>query len=162
MRTRTALAGAAAAALLTGVTIGAAVATPSSTGDLRPTSGTQYSGVLEGSTTGPTKAKQDGVELKTQARPTTVTTFDLTYPAGSWSGWHAHPGIVVVVVKSGTVVRETPCESETFTAGDAFTEVGPHNVTNPGTEPAILAITRIYPTDRTAEPRIDLPEPACR
>jgi hypothetical protein len=66
----------------------------------------------------PMKVSQDGIELKTKSE-TTVTTFDLTYPPGSFSGWHSHPGIVIVVVKSGTVIRQTGCDAgETFTVGD--------------------------------------------
>ena len=110
---------------------------------------------------GPNKVSQDGIELKTKTE-TDVTTFDLTYPPGSFSGWHAHPGIVLVVVKSGSVVRQTDCgPGETFTVNDAFTEVGPHYVSNPGSEPAVLSITRIYPTSAESTPRIDLPAPVC-
>jgi hypothetical protein len=66
------------------------------------------------------------------------------------------------VVKSGTVIRQTGCDAgETFTVGDAFTEVGPHYVSNPGTEDAVLSITRIYPTNQATTPRIDEPAPVC-
>ncbi|MFS0705023.1 hypothetical protein AB6N23_10925 [Cellulomonas sp. 179-A 9B4 NHS] len=95
-----------------------------------------------------------------------MTTFDLTYEGGEYSGWHAHPGIVVAVVTAGSVVRQAPgrhgrCATETFTVGDAFTEVGAHHVANASaTEPAVLSITRIHPTSAT-EGRVDLPAP-CR
>ncbi|MCU1442843.1 MAG: cupin [Cryobacterium sp.] len=119
------------------------------------------SGVLDGSSRHPMKVSQDGIELKTKSE-TTVTTFDLIYPPGSFSGWHSHPGIVIVVVKSGTVIRQTGCDAgETFTVGDAFTEVGPHYVSNPGTEDAVLSITRIYPTNQATTPRVDEPAPVC-
>ena len=36
-------------------------------------------------------------------------------PAG-FSGWHTHPGIVFVVVQSGSVVRQVGCTSHTYTA----------------------------------------------
>jgi hypothetical protein len=85
-----------------------------------------------------------------------VSTFDLTYGPNSESGWHSHQGIVVVVVKSGPVVRQTPCDdAEVFTVGDAFTEVGSHNVSNPDSTPAVLSITRILPTAEVGEPRIE-------
>lgn len=122
--------------------------------------GPASTGVLSKSAMGPTKAKQDGVTLKT-LKETKVTTFDLTYPPGSFSGWHAHPGIVIAVVKSGSVVRQTGCKSETFIAGESFTEVGSHYVSNPGSVDAVLSITRIYPSSGTLTPRIDEPAPDC-
>lgn len=118
------------------------------------------SGALHGTDSGPFKISQDGIELKTKS-PTTVTTFELTYPPGAFSGWHSHPGIVIAVVKSGTVVRQTGCDAgEVFTQGDSFTEVGPHYVSNPGSTPAVLSITRIYPTSMP-QPSDDEPAPVC-
>ncbi|HYI33257.1 MAG TPA: hypothetical protein VEX88_07325 [Glaciibacter sp.] len=118
------------------------------------------SGTLDGTSSVPSKVTQDGIELKTKTA-TTVTTFDLTYPPGGFSGWHSHPGIVIVVVKSGAVVRQTGCDAgDTFTVGQAFTEVGPHYVSNPGSEPAVLSITRIFPEAETVG-RIDEPAPVC-
>ncbi|MGC5173292.1 cupin domain-containing protein [Micromonospora sp. DT81.3] len=118
------------------------------------------SGILDETANGPTKVSQDGIQLKTKDE-TTVTTFDLTYPAGSFSGWHSHPGIVIVVVKSGTVVRQTGCDAgEMFGVNQSFTEVGPHYVSNPGTEPAVLSITRIFPSSETVA-RHDEPAPLC-
>ncbi len=88
--------------------------------------------------------------------------FELLYPARSVSGWHSHHGIVLAVVVSGSVERESGCRTETFTAGDAFYEVGPHNVSNPSTkEAAVLSITRIFPTELGGA-RIPEDEPRCR
>jgi quercetin dioxygenase-like cupin family protein len=130
------------------------VATPGSAPGATPSD--TVSGVLGG----PTKAKQDKIELKTQV-PATVTTFDLTYPPGGFSGWHSHPGIVIAVVKQGSVIRQTGCTRQTFPVGQSFTEVGPHYVSNASaTDPAVLSITRIYPTSATVS-RIDEPAPTC-
>lgn len=109
----------------------------------------------------PLRVSQDGITLSAHG-PTDVTTFDLTYPPGSYSGWHSHPGIVVAVVRSGAVVRQSGCRAETFTAGEAFTEVGPHHVSNPSrTRDAVLSITRIYPASGAGTPRLDEPAPVC-
>src|SRR5664279_2469046 len=120
-----------------------------------------------GTLDGPTKAKNDGITLKTHG-DTKVATFELTYPVGSFSGWHYHPGIVIAVVKSGTVVRRVGCRSKTFTAGESFTEVDPHYVSNYYTStddskaaPAILEITQIYPADAPSR-RIEAKAPHCR
>ena len=87
-----------------------------------------------------------------------MATFTLTYPPGAYSGWHSHPGIVVAVVKSGTVLRQVGCRKETFTVGDSFTEVGTHRVSNPETVDAVLEITQIYPSDAPAR-RIEQTDP---
>lgn len=164
-RTRTTALVATAALLVIGAWVTAAVATPGS-GDTTVTS--SVSGRLDDSDRRRTlKVAQDGVTLMTR-EATTVTTFDLTYPPGSYSGWHSHPGIVIAVVVSGKVVRQTPCApAETFgvdtggTLVGSFTEVGPHHMSNPFDEPAVLSITRIYPTADAATPRIDEPAPIC-
>jgi hypothetical protein len=153
-----------AAGLLGVVYVSSAAATPPSTDP--PEASDLVSGPLDGSTgRHPLRVEQDGVELKVK-QPTTVATFDLTYEPLEFSGWHSHPGIVVVVVKSGTVERTTPgkhghCTTQTFTAGTSFTEVGTHDVANPSaTDAAVLSITRIYPSDATVS-RIDQPAPDC-
>jgi quercetin dioxygenase-like cupin family protein len=114
-----------------------------------------------------TKAKNDGIELRTRD-DTNVAVFELTYPVGSFSGWHSHPGIVIATVKSGSVKRQVGCKVKTFAAGDSFTEVEPHFVSNvytdpeqPGAVPAVLEITQLYPGDPAAVRRFDAPAPAC-
>jgi quercetin dioxygenase-like cupin family protein len=129
-------------------------------------SGTTPTNVVMGTIDGPLRAKQDGVSLKVR-EDTTVRTFELTYAIGGYSGWHAHPGIVVAVVKEGAVVRQAGCaKPETFTVGQAFTEVGTHFVRNqytaatePGAVPAVLSITQIYPAGDP--PREDRQPPKC-
>lgn len=137
-----------------------AVATPPAPSPSAPSAGPMVSGVLVGSQDGPSKVSQDRVELRTKTE-TTVTTFELTYPVGSYSGWHSHPGIVVAVVEQGAVERRTGCGAgEVFRAGQAFTETGLHNVSNVGEVDAVLSITRMYPTASTVG-RIDEPAPRC-
>jgi quercetin dioxygenase-like cupin family protein len=120
-----------------------------------PTAGVATVGTLPG----PAKVKQDGVELKIR-EDATVRTFDLTYAPGADSGWHAHPGIVIAVVREGTVKRRAGCEIETFSKGASFTEVGPHRVTNPSSVDAVLSITQIFPADSPAA-RVPADPPTC-
>jgi hypothetical protein len=93
--------------------------------------------------------KQDGIQLKIQHDDSIVREFDLTYPVGTFSGWHRHPGLVIAVVQSGTVKRQfDDCVVSTFTVGQAFYEVGDHFVWNPDPAvPAVLKITQILPAD---------------
>ena len=118
-------------------------------------------GLLNGSDSGPTEVHNDGVQLKTKG-PTEVATFESRYTFDQTSGWHYHPGIVIAVVKQGTVERQVlltngKCITEQFTVGQAFTEVEPHNVHNltPKTDTnpdgvALLSITAIHGTDAGA------------
>ena len=112
---------------------------------------------------GPSRAKQDGVSLKVKD-DTTVRMFTLTYKPGANSGWHSHPGIVVALVESGTVTRQTVkhCRPQTFHAGDVFTEVEGHFVANPSaTENAVLRITQFFPAG--SDPlRVDIPVAPCK
>lgn len=131
-----------------------------------PGSGTSSTPPVFGALHGPVKAKQDRIELRTRD-DSTVASFTLTYAVGAQSGWHRHPGIVIAVVESGTVTRQVGCTTETFTAGQAFTEVEPHLVRNaysdaadPQAVPAVLRITQIVPADAPAR-RIEVDPPSC-
>jgi quercetin dioxygenase-like cupin family protein len=78
-----------------------------------------------------------------------VATFSVTYDPNGFSGWHTHPGMLFVVVQSGSVVREVGCDSHTYSAGDAFIESDAQpagQVSNPSsTTPAVLTVTQIVP-----------------
>ena len=147
-----------AAALVGGVYVSSAGATPPSADPPEATG--LASGTLDDSSRRMLRVVQDRVELKVK-QPTSVATFTLTYEPGEFSGWHSHPGIVIAVVQSGSVTRQAGCETETFGPGEAFTEVGPHFVSNPGDVDAVLSITRIYPTSMP-EGRHEEEPPVCR
>lgn len=49
--------------------------------------------------------------------PTVITT----------TGWHSHPGVVLVTVTSGTLIRyDSHCSPSTYPTGSAFMESGDH------------------------------------
>ena len=124
----------------------------------RPVAGTSVIGELDG----PSKAKNDGIELKVK-QDTAVRVFTLTYPVGATSGWHSHPGIVVATVESGTVRRQIGCKTDTFSVDDSFTEAEPHQVTNVGKTAAVLRITQLFPASlELSDLRIDEAAPTCR
>jgi quercetin dioxygenase-like cupin family protein len=111
---------------------------------------------------GPVKAKSHGISLKTTG-DIVVRDFLLTYSPGASSGWHKHPGVVVATVQSGSIQRTLACGApQTFTAGQAFIEVGVHRVKNITSTPATLAITQMVPADTAADHyRIDVDRPTC-
>lgn len=157
--------GAVIALAATGAIGTAAQATPGSTGDLATTR-TDPPGTVTGILDGPAQAAQDGIELKV-GDDVRVANFELNYPVGAFSGWHKHPGIVIANVRSGAVWRQVGCTATRFKAGEAFTEVETHYVSNFYTkprqrhaEPAVLEITQIYPKDESML-RVDEPAPSC-
>jgi quercetin dioxygenase-like cupin family protein len=144
----------------------AAVALGAPEAGATPGSGTSSTPPVFGTLAAHTRASQDRVQLRTRGE-TTVASFTLTYAVGGTSGWHRHPGIVLATVVSGAVTRQVGCSTETFRAGQSFTEVAPHLVRNvytdpaqPGAVPAVLQITQIYPADAPAR-RIEVDPPRC-
>lgn len=66
----------------------------------------------------------------------TVVQARVTWQPGGTSGWHTHPGPVVVTVTEGEVevTNARDCETRTYEAGEAFLDPGQGNVhiaTNP-------------------------------
>ncbi len=65
-------------------------------------------------------------------RSTDVTVQKLTMAPGGHTGWHTHPGPVLVVVKSGSLTlynaNDPQCKSHTYNAGSAFVDRGLGNV----------------------------------
>jgi len=86
---------------------------------------------------------------------------DLVVGPGGRSGWHSHPGILLITVKEGSVDwYDKDCVKHTYTAGQSFTEgAQPHNVLNSGTTNARLLIA--YVTKKGDPRRIENAQPEC-
>jgi hypothetical protein len=74
------------------------------------------------------KLNSDRVKIQTKD-PTDVRVQRLDIAPGGYSGWHHHPGIVIVTVASGAVTfTNSDCSSTTYgpglAAGSAFVEGG--------------------------------------
>jgi quercetin dioxygenase-like cupin family protein len=99
------------------------------------------------------------VESKTAAD---VTVAHLTFAPGGSTGWHTHPGPVLVIVLAGTLTKYSAddCTAQTYTAGQAFAEHGPADQTmvrNDGSVPAETIVTFLTPPG--APLRGDAPPP---
>ena len=83
-------------------------------------------------------------------------------PLGN-SGWHSHPGVVLVTVTSGTVTfYQSDCSFSRYPAGSSFVESNgatgfARNEST--TDPAVVYVTYIVPVG--AALRIDQPDPGC-
>jgi quercetin dioxygenase-like cupin family protein len=112
-------------------------------------------------------AKHDGIRLTSRHGVSAdVAVATITIAPGGSSGWHHHPGLVVVVVQSGTVTfYNTNCRPEVHPTGTTFIESSdsPGLAKNTGTATAVVEDTFIVPASKPPAPptplRIDDPQP---
>jgi hypothetical protein len=109
----------------------------------------------------------DGVKLQTKDA-TDVRVQKLEFAAGSYSGWHHHPGIILVAVASGAVTLWDPdCNSVTYGPdspnGAVFAEGGDDPVQATSTNGATAYVTYVAPNANPPVFRIedDLPPDFC-
>jgi hypothetical protein len=103
----------------------------------------------------------DRVKFQTKD-PTDVRVARIEIAPGGYSGWHHHPGIVIVTVASGAVTfTHSDCSSKTYGPGQpdgaVFVEGGdePGQASNRGTIPAINYVTFVAPHANPPVFRID-------
>jgi quercetin dioxygenase-like cupin family protein len=105
----------------------------------------------------------DDVRVRVKG-PTEAVFAEITIEPGGFTGWHTHPGPLVVAVKSGTLTRYlADCRTEISTAGDSFIEHAGrravHMGVNRGTEPVVLLVSYVVPAGGPL--RNEAAEPAC-
>jgi quercetin dioxygenase-like cupin family protein len=143
------------ALLIAAISVTVALATPA----LGPVVSTLFA---RGTLTTAVNANADGVKLRTHGS-TDHAVQTLTFGPESSSGWHRHPGVVLVTVKSGTLaLYHSDCSRETFTAGQSFWESGPQAIivrNEDHHDDVVVYASFILPTG--APLRIDMPNPGC-
>lgn len=91
----------------------------------------------------------DRIKFQTKG-PTDFVTQEVTFLPHAFSGWHHHPGVILVLVKSGHVTtHDENCQTKTYGPGEAFVESGTAAimVTNESdTETAVVVATQVAPT----------------
>lgn len=110
------------------------------------------------------KFERDGsINVSNAADAGEVVVQEITIGPGGTTGWHSHPGPVVVVVKQGTLtyVRAVggECVDTPFPAGSAFVDPGQghaHTAFNLGSE-NLVVIATYFDVAAGASPRIDVP-----
>lgn len=107
----------------------------------------------------------DRVKMQTKDR-TDVRVQRLTFAAGSYSGWHHHPGVVIVAVASGSVTLvDANCGSKTYGPGQpnggVFIE-GHHAAQQAVSQNgATVYVTYVAPSAQPPVFRIEDPVPLC-
>ena len=108
------------------------------------------------------EVNQDRIKFQTKD-PVDMVTQKVTFPALGTSGWHYHPGVVLVVVESGHVTtHDANCQTKTYGPGQAFVESGtdPFMVSNESsTEEAVDIATIASPAGSPF--RIETDPPPC-
>lgn len=107
------------------------------------------------------KIHVDGMKVESK-NAAGFTVAHLTFAPGGSTGWHVHPGPVLVIVTTGAVTKYSAddCTAQTYIAGQAFVEHGPTDenmVRNNGSVPAETIVTFITPPG--APIRDDAPPP---
>jgi hypothetical protein len=105
----------------------------------------------------------DRVKFQTKD-PTDVRVVRLDFAAGSFSGWHHHPGLLIVSVASGSVtLTDSSCNSKTYGPaspnGAVFTEGGDEPVEASSAGGAVAYVTTITPDGEPS--RLEDDVPAC-
>lgn len=104
------------------------------------------------------------VKLQTK-EPVDFITATVAIAAGGTSGWHSHPGIVLVSVVSGTLTfYDAACVGTVYAAGSSFVESGdvPGLVRNEGTTAASVFATYLVPAGTpNSALRVDAANPGC-
>lgn len=106
-------------------------------------------------------------EVKVQTKaPVAFINQTIAFAAPSTVGWHAHPGVVLVTVTSGSLTRyDDTCSPTVYPTGSAFMESGDHAglVRNESTTvTASVNVTYLVPEGvQNTQLRIDKANPGC-
>ena len=93
--------------------------------------------------------------------PSTFIVQDADYLPGGHTGWHSHPGILLLTVTEGSLNwYNDQCQKTTYNVGDSFTEnTAVHYFQNVGSVNVRVMVT--YVLAKGQPRRIDQPAPAC-
>jgi quercetin dioxygenase-like cupin family protein len=147
---------------LTGIALVAA-ASVATTALASPGSGTSTLVLASRSTLSESvQVNQDRVKFQTK-EPTDLVTQQVTFAPHAYSGWHHHPGVILVLVVSGHVTtHDENCQTKTYGPGEAFVESGtaPFMVSNESdTETAVDIATQVAPAGSSF--RVEDDPPPC-
>jgi quercetin dioxygenase-like cupin family protein len=110
------------------------------------------------------KTKDWSVELKAKGG-LEVVVRSFAYAPGSFTGWHRHPGPVLIQVVEGTVAffeADDPCTPIVVRAGEGYLDTGEHGHIGRNLSGAPARDITIYlapPGTQVSALRIDMPEP---
>lgn len=130
-----------------------------------PGSGVTPETFVTGTLKGSNQQNSDRVKFQTKD-DTAVRVQKLTFSAGGYTGWHHHPGIVIVTVQSGTVtMKHSDCSTHDYGPGSPHGsvfiegEARVHEASSAGG--AMVFATYVAPNADTPVFRVEDPVPFC-
>jgi quercetin dioxygenase-like cupin family protein len=110
------------------------------------------------------KEQEDGNEWRARlstSGPSTFIVQDADYFPGGHTGWHSHPGLLLLTVTEGSLDwYNDQCQKTTYNVGDSFTEnTAVHYFQNVGSVNVRVMVS--YVLAKGQPRRIDQPAPAC-
>ena len=145
----------AAAVAVAAIAAGVALATPGS--GITPTVHVARATLAETA-----NVNADRIRFKTK-NPTDVSVVTLRMAPGATTGWHRHPGLVIIAVTEGVgTLYSSDCSSRAYSAGEVFVETGDDGagvLRNETTSDVVLTVTFVAP--KGSGFRIDEPNPGC-
>ena len=130
---------------LLAVVVGAALANTPSGVKATPVTATQ----ITRATLGKFEAENKGIEVESERRSADLAIVKVVLEPGGSTGWHHHPGVVLVPVKAGTVTEyDAQCHKSVYKEGKGFVENNSevHLVRNEGDHKAVLYPTFLVPS----------------
>jgi quercetin dioxygenase-like cupin family protein len=115
-------------------------------------------GLLARGKVGKFKARNDGVVVKRKVGSADVAIARFVFQPGSSSGWHKHPGVVLVTVKSGALqIVNHNCRKHIYRKGQTAVE-GRRNILarNRGNKKTVVLVTFILPS-KVPSDRLTIP-----
>jgi quercetin dioxygenase-like cupin family protein len=93
--------------------------------------------------------------------PANFIVQDVVYGPGGHTGWHSHPGILLITVIEGSIEwYDSLCNRHVYNTGDSFTEGSQHHYYRTlGNANSRTIVT--YVIGKGLPRRVDDPEPAC-
>jgi quercetin dioxygenase-like cupin family protein len=96
----------------------------------------------------------------------TVVMAEVTWEPGGTSGWHTHPGPVIVNIVEGSLelTNASDCVTRTYTAGEAFVDQGQGNVhvaVNPSTSERTRVVATFFGVPAGGAPTEFAPPAIC-
>lgn len=108
----------------------------------------------------PVHFNEDRIKFQTKGAADVISQ-KITWNAGDGSGWHTHPGVVLVSVDSGVLNYQTSdCVIRQYRRGESFVESGMEAArVVPSSSASTVYITYVVPQGAAA--REDAPAPSC-
>lgn len=130
-----------------------------------PPSGVSAETYVTGTLVGSDQQNSDRIKFQTKEN-VAVRVQKLTFSAGGYTGWHHHPGIVIVTVKEGMIqMKHSDCSVHEYGPGSAHGSVfveGEGRVHNAGAAAgAVVLATYVAPNPAAPVFRVENDPPFC-